>query len=452
MAQTNEEEVMEYERKEIPLNLLEINTENPRFEMVGNQREAIRIMIEKQKNKLANLAQDIIEHGLNPSEDIIVIPSERNTKKYRILEGNRRVTALKLLQNPNLIPEKFKTLLNRFKKMISDYDKKPISEIRCVVFPGIEDASRWIKLKHTGENDGVGVVTWNAQQKRRFEERYEGSSSYALQVLNLLSEDEDIDSDLKKKLPEIPSSSLQRLLSDPDVRETIGLSVEDGRIMTQLPPNEIRKPLTKIITDLSRDDFTVKEIYYKDDRMNYLETFKRQELPDKSETIPKWEIITSHPPKGPIKKRKRSKALSLTRHTIIPKSLIIHIDSPRINKIYRELKDLDLRDFINAAAITLRVFFELSVDHYISKFPVPAGRDDKLFKKTIATADYMEKNNVLSKAKLKPIRTAVSNPDSIFSINTFNAYVHNPHFNPIESELKTAWDNVAEFVVKIWET
>lgn len=442
---------MKHETKLINISMLEINTENPRFEMVGNQREAIGVMIESQKNKLARLAQDIIENGLNPSDLVIVTPHEKHKRKFSVLEGNRRVTALKLLNNNDLIPEKYKSLMNKFKQLSSEFKRNPVKDVPCVVFSDVDEANKWIKLKHTGENEGVGTVTWDAQQKARFEERFEGKATYALQVIDFLKKDNDNDEELKKKLSLIPSSSLQRLLSDPDVRDVIGISIDDGRVVARYSPDEIRKPLTKIITDLARDDFTVKEIYYKDDRLNYLETFKTSELPDKSIGTPKWEIITPNPPKSTKKKNKKSKPLSSARNTILPKSCIIHIDTPRINKIYRELKDLDLRYFVNSAAITFRVFIELSVDAFIEKHGLKKFTNDKLSNKISRVSDYLKKEKLLTKDELKPINTAVSSPNSIFSVNTFNAYVHNKHFNPIDSDLKTTWDNIEPFITKLWE-
>ena len=442
---------MNYENKLININMLEINTENPRFEMARNQREAIRIMIENQNSKLAKLAQDIIENGLNPSDLIIVMPSKKHDHKFVVLEGNRRVTALKLLNNNDLIPQKYKSLIRKFRQLSSKYDRNPIEDISCVVFSNIDDANKWIKLKHTGENDGVGLVTWDAQQKARFEERYEGKSTYALQIIDFLKNDPDIDADTKRKLSLIPSSSLQRLLSDPDVRSVIGISIDNGKIVSKYPQNEIRKPLIKIISDLARDDFTVKDIYYKDDRLNYLETFKAKELPDKSLEVQEWEIISKNT-LTPLKtKSKKRKPISTERNTIIPKSYTINIGNSRINKIFQELKRLDLRDFTNSSAITFRVFIELSVDHFIEKNKIEISENDKLNKKISKVSDYLKENKLLTKNELKPINTSISNPNSIFSINTFNAYVHNKHFNPIATDLKTTWDNIEPFITKLWE-
>ncbi len=443
---------MIYEKKSIKLTLLEINTENPRFEMVGNQREALGVMISNQKNKLIKLGEDIIEHGLNPSDIVIVTPHEKHQNKFTVLEGNRRITVLKLLNNPDLISEKNKTFLQKFKELSRKFQVSPIKVVDCVVFNDEDEANRWIKLKHTGENEGIGTVTWDAQQKARFEERFEGKATYAIQVLDFLEKSEETSEELKMKLPSIPSSSLQRLLSDPDVRSVIGIEIKDGRVVSNYTPSELIKPLSKIINDLARNDFTVKEIYYKDDRANYLESFKNDELPNKSNETIKWEITTPNPPKTRKKtKNKRRKPLSITRNTIIPKSCIIHINQPRINKIYRELKDLDLRDFVNSASITFRVFFELSIDSFVEKYDLEVTNNDKLVNKVSKVSSHLKNNKHLTNAELKPVNTAVSSPNSIFSVNTFNAYVHSKNFNPIATDLKTTWDNIEPFIVKMWE-
>jgi len=450
---------MNFESKLLDLSLLSVNIENPRFEMVGNQREAIAQMIEDQGTKLVKLAQDIIDNGLNPSELVLVTPHEKSENQFNVLEGNRRITALKLLTNPELIPEKDKSLLNTFKKLSEIFYQSPITEIPCVIFENENDANRWIKLKHTGENDGVGVVTWDAQQKARFEERVEGKASYALQVIDFLK-NQNIDADLKKNLPNLPSSSFQRLITDPDFRKTVGIEISNGKVYSNLPAEEVVKPLSKVAKDLLRNDFTVKEIYYKDDRLNYLETFKPSDLPNKRISFKdNWELTTSNPPTNvqanppaATPPKSKSKPLSTSRNSIIPKSTIIHINQPRVNKIYRELKDLDLREFCNAGAITFRVFIELSIDSFIEAQKVTSVNiDDTLRKKVEEVAKYLETNKHLDKHKLKAIRNSVANSNYILSIDTFNSYVHNRHLNPSENDLKMAWDNIELFIVKLWD-
>lgn len=88
--------------KGIRLTYLFVNTENYRFEPLTSQKEAIDKMIEDQGEKLYNLASDIMEFGLSPV-DLIQVTLSGEENKYIVLEGNRRVTSLKLLNNPSLI-------------------------------------------------------------------------------------------------------------------------------------------------------------------------------------------------------------------------------------------------------------------------------------------------------------------------------------------------------------
>lgn len=444
------------EIKLIPLTSLLVNIENPRYEMVSSQQEAIRLMIEDQKDKLAKLAEDILNNGLNPSDLIMVTPYEKNKSQFVVLEGNRRIVALKLLNNPSLILEKHKSLYRKFKQLSEIFIKNPIIEIPCIIFSDEKESYKWIKLKHTGENDGIGTVSWDAQQKARFEERMQGKAKYSLQVIEFLKNQNNVEEDIKKRLKEVPLSSLQRLLSDPDVRGAIGIEIENGKVVTNLEPNEVIKPLKRIINDLLREDFTVKQIYYKDDRLNYIESFTKNDIPDKTKTLKqKWELISS-PPFDKIKDEKvtvkqKSKPISTKRKTLIPKSCIIPISSPRVNNIYRELKDLDLDNFSNAGAVLFRVFIELSVDAFIEKYKLPINIDnDKLYKKVQVVSEYLEKNGLLDKNKLKGIKTSVSNPNSIMSINSFHSFVHNRYFAPIANDLKLAWDNIEPFIITLW--
>lgn len=449
---------MSHQRKLLDIANLNINIENPRFEMVGNQREAIKTMIEDQGDKLVKLAVDIINKGLNPGDPIFVAKHEKETSQYNVLEGNRRVTSLKLLENPDLIPEKNKSLLTKFRKLSEQYSKSPIEKVPCILFDNETDAEHWIELKHTGQNDGVGTVVWNAQQTARYDERVKGTASYALQVIDFLQKEDSVDSELKKNLSTIKSSSLQRLVTDPDFRRVSGIEIKDGKVVTQYEPSEVAKPLSKAARDLLRTDFTVKDIYYKDDRLNYLETFKKSDLPDKTQELSgNWELTSTTRPKKakPDKKgdkAKKSKAIISKRHTIIPKSTIIPISQPRVNKIYHELKDLDLRDFENSGAITFRVFIELSMDSYLEINPISGVTENsKLSFKLKSVADDLKAKGHLDKNKLKGVYTASTMKDSIFSIDTFNAFVHNKDFHPDGEQLKKNWDNLELFFLKLWE-
>lgn len=453
---------MSYETKFIKVSNLKINSENPRFETVENQREAINSIIENQKDKLIKLGDDIIENGLNPSDLIIVTPDLNDTNSYIVLEGNRRITTLKILNNPNLVSAtKMNGLLNRFKKLSDKFNENPIFKAQCVVFENEVDAMKWIKLKHTGENEGVGTVTWDAQQKARFEEKIEGKSSYALQIIEHLKNDVGFDKNLKSELSKMPSSNLQRLLTDPHVRKIIGLDLKNGKIVTSFSSDEIRKPLSKIVRDLTSADFTVKQIYYKEDREKYIETFEKLDIPIKDINMEEWEIDGKNYKKPvtndnkdieiiPVEK-KYNVPLSTNRKTLIPSSCIIKIKINRVNKIYRELKSISVDDFENAVSVLFRVFIELSIDSFIESKKLNCSINDSLGIKIGKVVEYLKANTDITSQELSPVNTSLSNKNSYLSMVTFNQYVHNKHVIPSPKELKISWEGLEPFIVKLWE-
>ena len=84
------------------LSELRLDQQNYRIGPVGTQRDALKEIIEDQKSKLANLAEDILAVGLSPGEQIWVTRDLNTKGSYVVLEGNRRVAALKLLETPAL--------------------------------------------------------------------------------------------------------------------------------------------------------------------------------------------------------------------------------------------------------------------------------------------------------------------------------------------------------------
>ena len=84
-----------------PSNLL-VDAANPRLSQPNEgQREAMRALAKLMPRKIVALARDIVENGLNPADLPIVMAANDSEKRYVVLEGNRRLVALKALENPD---------------------------------------------------------------------------------------------------------------------------------------------------------------------------------------------------------------------------------------------------------------------------------------------------------------------------------------------------------------
>lgn len=430
---------------------LHVNTENYRFEPVIGQKEAIDLMIDDQQEKLFNLAKHIVENGLNPSEKMQVTVSGHDKTKYNVLDGNRRTVALKILNNPDLIDIPGQSSLrNKFKNLHDASTTRIPQEVECVIYDSPTEAEKWIKLKHTGANDGIGTVDWDSQQVHRFEEKVENRSSIALQAIKKLESSPYAPAEIKERLKELKITSLGRLLSDPTVRDFLGVSISKGVLQSEIEEEEVLKGLVQIAKDLLDSKFKVSRIYTKEDRRDYVGKFPNTSKPDTNKIVAApWKF------KGNSKLAKTGQKRGsnpYARKTLIPKSCLLNINNPKISAMYDELKRLNVLKFTNAVAISLRVFVELSMDCYIESEKLKTVNiNSKLREKVIKMADHLEKNKLAEKNICKGIRSAVNNNDGLLGIETWNSYIHNPKFSPIAKDLIITWDNIQPFIEKVWE-
>jgi hypothetical protein len=441
--------------KKIKLVDLLVNTENYRFEPVASQKEAINLMIEDQNEKLFRLAEHIVHHGLNPNDMIQVSPSGHDGNKFNVLEGNRRIVCLKILNNPDLIEHsKYQNLKKKFKNLSEGNKNKIIKEIDCIVYSDPLEADKWIRLKHTGQSNGVGTVDWDAQQVQRFDEKVDGKSSVSLQVINLLKSNDQVPMEIKNNLPGMKVTNLDRLISDPDIRNFLGIDISNGIIRSETAENEVVKGLIQIAYDLLDVDFSVKKIYTKDDRKTYISKFPKKSTPKLDRKAEKpWDFITTVSEGNRSSKKPTSKKTvdSYKRKHLIPKKCILNINNPKLGKIYQELQKIDV-SYCNAVGILFRVFIELSLDCFIEANGLTnVNINSKLIAKVRGVADYLEENHFADKYICKGIRNSCSNANELLGIDTWNAYVHNPRFSPLPENLLVTWDNIQTFIEKVWE-
>lgn len=451
----------EITKKTLKLTNLSVSIENPRFEMVTNQREAIQMMVADQPEKLVKLAKDILDSGLNPNDPVYVTPDDSIPNRYIVLEGNRRISILKILNSPDIVDSKSVSFLNKLKPYIEAFKKNPILNVECTVYEDASDADKWIELKHTGENSGIGTVSWDSTQQARFNKKVKGHNPIALQAIEFLERSSYTDDKLKGDLSKLSYTNMERLLTDPDVRDTLGIKYQNKILGSELEESEVVKGLTKIASDFLYNNYTVNNIRSKKDRKLYLEEFSKNTLPNKSQkSSSPWQLISSSlitEDKGsqaPRSSPKKSNPPSSERKYLIPRECVMKISDSRVNVIYHELKDLVVADFTNATAVIFRVFVELSVDAFIaSKNGSFKGvrKLTPLKEKVEKVADYFQAANILTDHELKGIRVSITDTHDILSIDTFNAYVHNRHYSPNELHLKRSWDIIQVFIEKLWE-
>lgn len=445
------------ENKTIKLANLSINVNNPRYESQQSQKAAIEMIVWDQKDKLFNLASDILEHGLNPLDMILVTPIDMN--RFLVLEGNRRVTALKLLQNPQLINDDMQLLRKRFEKLIKGKDVSLLKSVKCVVIDDQTEANLWIKRKHAGQLDGRGTVNWDSLQIQRFEARSEGKTSVVLQIIDFMLTSDLVPSSIKSQLSSINITNLERLISDPDVRKHLGITKNKGHLTSIYDQRNVILSLVKVIEDIASPDFSVKKIYNKEKRKQYIEELcinvQGTNKAEKTWLISEFENEHNREREAKAATIIKKKSNNNLRASLVPNKLNLPIDNPRISQILSELKCTSMRSSPNAVAVLFRVFLELTIDsflnnHGLAKDGRSASDEQNLIGKCSRVMNYLRQKNFMTQEKLTGIQHELKDSTSIFSIDSLNAYVHNMHFSPKEDNLRIGWDNVEPFFVAVW--
>jgi hypothetical protein len=449
----------------IPVTQLIVNPENYRFETVENQVAAIEMMVSDQGDKLFNIAKSILEIGTNPNDWPMVIEYSHDTSQYLVLEGNRRITALKILNNVDLLDaDKFYTLKNRFKKLLKENTNFIPNNIWCNVYESSAEADVWIKLKHSGENEGTGTVSWGNQSVLRYQERVEGYSALPLQFIDYLKVSEYVDDTLKAELKNIPTSTLTRILGDKDVKNLLGVYTNNGILETEIEEQEITKGFMQVARDLLNPNFSVNNVYTKQDRNDYIAKFPKSSIPDKGKRATEsWKITsrkssseTSEEEKKPSQTKK---VIPVTRDVLIPKSCKIAIKNAKANAIFHELRNpkLKFKDFPNSIAVTFRVFIELTADCYLEHHglidaPTASGTTDSLQKKILSVTKDLYLKKIDDGNISQGIIQAVKRNNHILGIDNWHAYVHSNTLTPDADLLLKSWDNVEKFVALVWGT
>ena len=147
------------------------------------------------------------------------MPFKDDLKRYVVLEGNRRLTALRALENPEFLVDAVGSgILSAIRRLSRQYQNAPIESMQCVVVKDRDEARHWIELRHTGENEGAGIVPWGSDDKARFRSRT-GALELHSQALNFLESRRDLTPESRRQ---VPVTSFKRLIETPEVRATPG--------------------------------------------------------------------------------------------------------------------------------------------------------------------------------------------------------------------------------------
>lgn len=138
---------------------IELDEKNYRFGMATSQQDCINKIYNHSPENFKNIMEDIAANDLG--EQLLVY---KNKNKLTILDGNRRASILKILNNPELSPnESIKNLA----KHLRQNAKCDLNFVGAFVSDNLEVISKTVYERHAASG-GVGRIKWSAYANARF--------------------------------------------------------------------------------------------------------------------------------------------------------------------------------------------------------------------------------------------------------------------------------------------
>jgi len=246
--------------KLVALEELELDLRNYRLPIrVTDERQAVLYMLENEK--ILELAEEIVKYGYLDNEFPLVVA---DGSRFKVVEGNRRVTALKLLNDPTLIEKYGPDKSHRYKRLKNKYQDRYASipsQIRVMVADSEEELQPHIARLHTK----TSKKQWSTEQQAQFyyaqieagttiaqlKERYNIGSRLKrlLQTASFSHLVEELarrlDEESVKRLKTIKPSPLEYALKVDEIRAKVGIEfAPSGLLSPEGTTAEIANTLT----------------------------------------------------------------------------------------------------------------------------------------------------------------------------------------------------------------
>lgn len=445
-----------------PINGLLLDETNPRFaDAVSSQDDAITALLKDAPTKLLNLAKDIVEEGsLNPTETAVAVEEDG---ELVVIEGNRRLACLKLLTNPDLAIDAGEgldlDLVKRFKALAARGNAPTTMDI--YIAEDRDAAKHWIDLRHTGENDGVGVLGWAAWQTNNYRRKRGSQADRATIFCEAVEATYPDDVALVRAISTVRRNrltTLGRLIADPDVRAGLGFDFQGDQVVYHYNPSDMLPGIERIFSDLS-GTLSVTEIKTKEQRNAYV-TERHAVLPDRAKRLARPRPSSEAGSEGTATTKVADSAAAPERtedgdtshaqkaastskpqkpESVIFQGLKLPNVNARIRKLLVGAQRINIDDSPQVAGILIRILLELVVSEGVDKGVVASTEAAKLSKKVrqaLLAIDPECYNPIARKKELEMAWTRTQDNDGM-AVQSLHAFVHNLFGDPTASEVRS---------------
>jgi len=478
---------------------LQLDPMNVRLDLPEDAIEADIIQELFQNEKALSLVNNIASTGLYTHEMPIVV--ERDGELV-VVDGNRRVAALKAIQNPYLAPAH----QSRINKAVAGMPHRDaLRNIQVKLAPSQEDADKLIAALHTGNHR----VAWPpAQQAAFFQAQLDAGKS--LEELADLYPTIDISKFLIRariialfrgvdyddvtvqdfiQRRRFPFSTLERLYEHPPFLTTMGLSIDENSrtVYSTLDPLVFKTLATRVIVGIKEGTLNTRTLNTKDgdtftNLLKDLNDIRSAALNGSVGPLASFEPNQDSQGKANHKECRESESLGTSEtkpptsempsnqkgvgssdltsparphHRLVSQSLIVNPQYPRsIHAIATELSTINITSHPNATLDLIRTFIEKLIKAY-------AARESVIIKPKNRRVRFLQLDECLlwlseyfadqgKTALVQPVRKfRDGNYSFTKSKEHLDAINHNHNIVASKADVRECWDTVESFVLEL---
>lgn len=253
---------------------LHLDDRNVRLENTDNKVEADLLQDLFTNENVMELVSGIAAIGFLTHEYPIVV---KRRSRYVVVEGNRRIAALKALQNPMLVP----AFQSRIKEVVGTIPKatlKSLAHVRVKVAPNQEQANQLIAALHTGTQRRAWTP---ARQAAFFHAQIEAGRTYdelvtryptvevakfvfRSHVLRLVQntalDEAELNDYVASPAWRRSSSTIERIYEKREFLDITGIRMESGVFTHSLAPDQVKALVTVIVRGIKDGNLNTRTI------------------------------------------------------------------------------------------------------------------------------------------------------------------------------------------------
>lgn len=448
---------------------LKLDHRNPRLTHDGrfdSQRDILQYLFEH--GKAFTVAQSIASRGYFSNEPLLAI---KDGTALVVVEGNRRLAALKVLLKPDLLEGSHRAAMEKLALRAAG---KGLDSVPVTTAPNRRLTDRYLAGRHTG----TSIEAWEAPNRARFilekiQEGYEPKELHdelgfapkdirdarLTDALAKIIRAVDLPDAVRKRLNNPNSkvlSTVERIVKSSVGRKLIMLEPDaDHGVRGTTTKDEFEKGFTRLLKDIASGDVTSRSMNTNVDMVKHYKTKMGSDRPKKRPGgfLPE-DIIGGRETASRVAAKSAAPALrsKAANKWVVPKSFKVVHGAERLRVIRKELIGLERQRFPNAGAVLLRVFLELSMIDYLERTKRLAPLVEKLrhnrnaVKNGVPIMGELRKVfETIAKEKLKGhawqgvCKALQKDLTSPFGIDDLHAVIHQLGEFPSDHLIQTFW-------------